>query len=247
MEPAGVPDTAHPCESAGRTRGRGGAERLLVVAARLFAERGYGDVSTRALARAAGVNLSAITYHFGGKEGLYRAVIARMLRETEPMRRALIDDIRTGIARAGADRVALAHVAMVFVRWVLECQVLTEVSGGQMQIMLREINQPSFAFEDVIAGHVNPIHDAVCTLIAAAQSAAAEDTTVRILSHAVICQCVIFGLGRRVVQARLGWDTVTPKRFERIAETVGESILIALGLPTRVAQLAHGGRLAKSE
>ena len=220
-----------PADAAGAARERGGAaERLLAAGERLFAERGYADVSTRALTRAAAVNLSAITYHFGGKEGLYRAVIARMLRETEPLRRALIEDIRDGVARAGADRPALARVALSLVRRILAAQVLTEVPGGRMQIMLREANKPSFAFDDVMADHVNPIHDAVCALVAAARRQAAEDETVRILAHAVIGQCVVFGFGRRVIQTRLGWDDVTPERFERIVDAVGASVLAALGL-----------------
>jgi AcrR family transcriptional regulator len=216
---------------AGQAR-RSAAERLLAAGARLFAERGYADVSTRALARAAGVNLSAITYYFDGKEGLYRAVIARMLRETEPLRRALIDDIRAGILRAGSDRAALARVALAFVRRVLAAQVLTALPGGRMQIMLREVNKPSVAFDDVMAGHIDPVHDAVCELVAAARHESAEDESVRILAHAVIGQCVVFGPGRHVIQSRLGWDEVTPKRFERIVDAVGRSVLASLGLQT---------------
>ncbi|MCG8692946.1 MAG: TetR family transcriptional regulator, partial [Minwuiales bacterium] len=49
-------------------------ERLLDAAVGLFAERGFDGVSTRELVSRAKVNLSAITYHFGGKEALYRAV-----------------------------------------------------------------------------------------------------------------------------------------------------------------------------
>ena len=217
--------------AAGTARERGGAaERLLAAGARLFAERGYADVSTRALTQTADVNLSAITYHFGGKEGLYRAVIARLLRETEPLRSALIGDVRGGIARAGADRTELARVAMSFVRQMLAAQVLTDLPGGRMQIMLREIKEPSFAFDDVMAGHVDPVHDAVCALVAAARRAVPEDETVRILAHAVIGQCVVFGFGRRVIQSRLGWDEVTAKRFERIVDSVGASVLASLGL-----------------
>ncbi len=224
-------------------RGReGAAERLLAAGAWLFAERNYADVSTRALTRAAAVNLSAITYHFGGKEGLYRAVIASMLRETEPLRSVLIDDIHAGIARAAGDRAELGRVAMVFVRRVLAAQVLTEVLGGRMQIMLREMNRPSFAFAEVMAGHIDPIHDSVCALVAAARGGAPDDEAVRILAHAVIGQCVVFGLGRRVIQRRLGWDAVTPDRFERIVETVGGSVLASLGLPPEAAGVRPGRR-----
>ena len=231
-----------PKLAAGGARGWGrAAERLLAAGTRLFAERGYADVSTRALTRAAGVNLSAITYHFGGKEGLYRAVIASMLRETEPLRRALIDDLRAGIAGAGTDRAELARVATTFVRRVLAAQVLTELPGGRMQIMLREINKPSFAFDEVMASHVNPIHDAFCALVATARCGDAKDEAVRLLAHAAIGQCVVFGVGRRVIQTRLGWDEITPERFERIVETVGGSVLASIGLGAAADRSPAGG------
>ncbi len=49
--------------------------RLLVAATELFSERGYAAASVRAIAARAGVNLGAVSYHFGGKRQLYRAVL----------------------------------------------------------------------------------------------------------------------------------------------------------------------------
>lgn len=48
---------------------------LIAVATPLFAERGFNGVSVREIAGAAGVNISMISYYFGGKEGLYAAVL----------------------------------------------------------------------------------------------------------------------------------------------------------------------------
>ena len=50
-------------------------ERLLAVATKLFAQRGFGAVSVRDIARAARANVAAVNYHFDGKLGLYRAVV----------------------------------------------------------------------------------------------------------------------------------------------------------------------------
>lgn len=50
-------------------------EKLLVAGTELFAKKGFAGVSIRELAIAAGVNSALISYHFGGKEGLYEAVI----------------------------------------------------------------------------------------------------------------------------------------------------------------------------
>ena len=50
-------------------------ENIIASAVPLFAAKGLNGVSVRDLARAAGVNLSMISYYFGGKEGLYAAVL----------------------------------------------------------------------------------------------------------------------------------------------------------------------------
>jgi AcrR family transcriptional regulator len=50
--------------------------RLIQAARRLFAQHGYDATSVRAITRAAGANLGAITYHFGSKAALYEAVLA---------------------------------------------------------------------------------------------------------------------------------------------------------------------------
>ena len=49
---------------------------LITATTPLFAERGFNGVGVRELATAAGVNLSMISYYFGGKEGLYAAVLS---------------------------------------------------------------------------------------------------------------------------------------------------------------------------
>ncbi len=48
---------------------------LIAVATPLFAEKGFHGVSVRELVKSAGVNLSMISYYFGGKEALYAAVL----------------------------------------------------------------------------------------------------------------------------------------------------------------------------
>lgn len=49
--------------------------KILTVSTRLFAEHGLHGISVREIAKASGLNLSLISYYFGGKEGLYKAVM----------------------------------------------------------------------------------------------------------------------------------------------------------------------------
>src|SRR5437588_4868597 len=49
--------------------------RILKSASRVFAGQGYEGASVRRIVARADVNQAAINYHFGSKEGLYRAVL----------------------------------------------------------------------------------------------------------------------------------------------------------------------------
>src|SRR3954447_15312736 len=64
-------------------RGEEPRRRILSAGLEMFAEQGYEATSTRLLAERAGVNLPAIPYYFGSKEGLYRAVVAYCLEHSE--------------------------------------------------------------------------------------------------------------------------------------------------------------------
>lgn len=48
---------------------------LLKAAQKLFARMGFAGASVKQIADTAGVNVSLVSYHFGGKEGLYKACL----------------------------------------------------------------------------------------------------------------------------------------------------------------------------
>lgn len=63
-------------------------ERLLQAAGQEFARVGFERASVRDICSAAGANISAIKYHFGGKEALYMAVwevASGHMQGSEPM------------------------------------------------------------------------------------------------------------------------------------------------------------------
>src|SRR6476620_12085374 len=53
------------------------AEKLLVAASELMIERSSIDVSLSDIAQKSGVNAALVKYHFGNKEGLLLALLAR--------------------------------------------------------------------------------------------------------------------------------------------------------------------------
>ena len=65
--------------------------RLVAAAERLFAEGGEEATSLRAVTREAISNAAAVHYHFGGRDGLLRAVLDRHLAGRQERRIRLLD------------------------------------------------------------------------------------------------------------------------------------------------------------
>ena len=54
-------------------------KRIMEAAARLFAEKSYGTVGVREIAKEAEVNISMISYYFNGKVGILKAIVKSYL------------------------------------------------------------------------------------------------------------------------------------------------------------------------
>lgn len=57
--------------------------KIMEEATKLFAEKGLEGTSTRDIAKATGSNVSLISYYFGGKEGLYKAIIKEFAEQAQ--------------------------------------------------------------------------------------------------------------------------------------------------------------------
>jgi AcrR family transcriptional regulator len=68
-----------------------GSSRLNLVKAgiRVFAEKGFEGARIREIADLAGVNVSLVSFHYGGKEGLYRTLLRHAGRLVRRMMKAL--------------------------------------------------------------------------------------------------------------------------------------------------------------
>ena len=66
-------------------------DRILDAAERLFAQQGFDLTSLRALTTEADVNLAAVNYHFGSKDRLFEAVLARLIAPINAERLARLD------------------------------------------------------------------------------------------------------------------------------------------------------------
>ncbi|HPW55441.1 MAG TPA: CerR family C-terminal domain-containing protein [Thermoanaerobaculaceae bacterium] len=140
------PDTG--VDSGGQTR-----ERLLDVAERLFASRGFAATSVRRITRDAACNLAAFNYHFGSKLGLYEEVFRRRLEAVRDQRLAAIRRAATIQPGPGALEEVLYIFASSFIEPLVgesHGRMLTELMGREML----DPHLPPEMFRGEIAGPV---------------------------------------------------------------------------------------------
>lgn len=71
-------------------------EKILDTAERLFAARGVNTVSLRDINTAAGVSQGVLHYHFGGRDGLLKAILERRLPALAQQRQAMLQELIDG-------------------------------------------------------------------------------------------------------------------------------------------------------
>lgn len=90
----------------------GTKEKILQAAEKLFSDGGLGKTSLRAITSEAGVNVAAIHYHFGSRQGLLAALLARRVEPVNRDRLARLDALEAA-ANGGAPSVEAVLEAFV--------------------------------------------------------------------------------------------------------------------------------------
>jgi AcrR family transcriptional regulator len=124
-------------------------EQLLDVGCSLFAERGFDATSVEEVAARAGVSKPVIYAHFGGKDGLYAAVVNREMDSLL----AMMSEALSG----GSPRELLEQAARGFLRYV-ECytdgfRILVKGSGvgSSTGTLTRLLDQVAARVADILS------------------------------------------------------------------------------------------------
>jgi TetR/AcrR family transcriptional regulator, regulator of cefoperazone and chloramphenicol sensitivity len=184
--------------------------RLLHAAARLFAERGFARVTVRDICKKARANVAAVNYHFGGKDGLYRAVM-RHAMETMQATTAAASEAGQGLPAAERIR---AYVS-VFADRLLGVHHETWIH----QLMLREMSDPTPALAVVAEEVLKPRMAYLSGAIAELLHCAPDDPRVLRCALSVTCQFNSM-LWTRAVAKLLDAEAGVPGSIDEIAEHI---------------------------
>lgn len=151
-------------------------QRLLHEAAKLFVLNGYHNTSTRAICKAAEINISAISYYYEDKAGLYRSII---------------DTVFNQLPEQQSD---WAHLSVLPRRAVLEHiynmvplpQSSNEFHNNAYRILMQERFQPSGVLDDYVLQRIIPRFNIITYFICRELNLIQPDLEANFLAIAII-------------------------------------------------------------
>jgi TetR/AcrR family transcriptional regulator, regulator of cefoperazone and chloramphenicol sensitivity len=160
-------------ESSGTTR------RILAAASEEFAQRGFASARVRQIVEAAQVNLAAVNYYFGGKEGLYSATLRHLVevRRGAPVNRR---------GNSPEERLQRQVFAM------LERFIGGKRPSPLSRILAHEAMNPTAHHERLIEDMIRPELEAVSGVVREIAGPDADELDVTRAAVSVMGQCVFY-------------------------------------------------------
>jgi AcrR family transcriptional regulator len=204
-------------------RGEATQQRLLEVAIRVFAARGFDGARTRDIAEAAKTNPVSIAYYFGNKQGLYHAAALHVAARWAAHQKPLVQQARTSMARPG-----VTHRELVGILCTLLCNFVRLILGNFLpdcygKFVNQAASGPAREFSVIDRG-LAPLRGTLAEAIArlTGESAASSATQVRALS--IIGSCVCFRRDRPAVLHVLKWKQIGAKELKVIEKAIQANI-----------------------
>ncbi|MFT4615360.1 MAG: AcrR family transcriptional regulator [Bacteroidia bacterium] len=194
------------------SRGNQTREALIRAATQIIGQAGFDAASTRAIAEAAGANQALINYHFGGKEGLYQAVIAAISAEMETALVPLLDELGAAMP--------LQHAAAVEAILKIFTVVIDQFSREEMRdwsrIIAREQQDPTPAFEIVYERFMSRILELLTSLVMTAAGGSISVEAARIRATLLVGQILVFVYAPAMTQRFLGWPHMGEEQKQKL-------------------------------
>lgn len=197
-----VPAPLRP-SGGGYRKGEETRRRILAIALRAFGNHGFAAVTTRQIAEAAGINLPALTYYFGNKEGLYLACAHDI---ASSFRLGVGDIAETAAAALGEPITADAARDLLKRLSASLAQFLLSADGAQDRALFvqQEMASPGPAFEILYAELWRPGIELAAALIARTTAGRLSGADSKVRAVLMIASLTGFSSGQRIIARTAG-------------------------------------------
>ena len=196
-------------------------DALLDAAESLFAAHGYNGVGIREIVERAGVNISAIKYHFGSKHELYLAAVRRTMEHG-----------RSGIAwerlqdkHDSSYEAACALAA--FIRCFLDSLLLQHEGENAHCLICNEVAQPSEAIDAIVEHFIRPKQQAVSNVLSIIVPEY-DDEQLTLVTRSIFGQVLHYQMSRPFIDRMSPGETENRDRVLRCADHIIQFTLRAM-------------------
>ena len=211
------------------SRGEETRNKLLEAGLKLYATQGYSAVTTRAIAQEAGVNNSAIGFHFRGKEGLYNSIISNITqtfcKKCNTFTKLVYENITNNINDKTLFKKSIKQAVFIFVQETID----TPRHGWMSMLLHRELVDPSEAFEqmyhEVGLSFIRDIKK-----IIAVNNSGDSELTLNIKACCILSNLISLARDRALLTRTLGTDAYSPSNRGAVVEAVAGGICGIIGI-----------------
>ena len=183
--------------------------KLLDISIREFGAKGLDGASTRKIASAAGTAMSSITYHFGGKEGLYLAAAEDIAER--------MGEVEDGIDFSCEDDPAVARQLIK----TLLSRLIDKVTASKNEglFIVREQMEPTAAFDRLWSGAMESMWGRASRLISIA-SGVSDMERCRIVAFTLFGQAIATRATRAGLERMMQGTLDDPALLDRVREVI---------------------------
>jgi len=202
-------------------------EQLITSAGELFAEHGFGGVSTRMIADRAGVKLSGIHYHFGSKEKLYIEACLTAHRRCQLTTFADILEENPTLASTPEGQAEIVRNA------VFRCfhdHFYSKRPDWEINLLLREMISPTSAMTTLVDLIFRPEAESAALFYQRVKPTASYEEAAAWFDL-MYGEIFFYTVARNTIQMVRGVDTLSTEFFQLAAAKLARAMILEAGLP----------------
>lgn len=199
-------------------------QRLIVAGLDLFGKYSFEGASTRMLSQRAQVNLAAITYYFGGKQGLYLAVADHITEQINGVLGDQLAKLQEALKKEALSKEQSFFLLSEWLQFLITRFLGRPRTDKWLSIIIREQLWPTEAFNILFEGFMRPLDEALFGLVARIMGLKPDDQEVKLRALAIKGQIQIFQISRSAVNRTLDWKGYGPENLDAIRCVITDNL-----------------------
>ncbi len=203
-------------------------KKILTVAAKEFASKGYNKATIRNICKRARVNVASINYYFRNKESLYKKMFEFLFYETrgenvfEKRWDGSFSEWKTTI-REWVEKI------------ILDIVQENPLNQCKWKIFEREMQNPSEIFTNIYETFMKPRLSNLASHFKRALIAETSDEDIYIRVFSVISNCIFYSHDRVLINMVFPDGKFVTKNMEKIINNITDIACIGINYETRAA------------